>query len=43
MFVFLPVREQDLYRCMEQYPGGILIKEYQQTKLLYYLYKVQKQ
>jgi hypothetical protein len=41
MFVFLPIKENDLNKCMEQYPGGELIIEKDRVQKLYYLYRVQ--
>jgi hypothetical protein len=41
LFVFLPPFESALKQCMQQYPGGELITEYNHENKLYYLYKVQ--
>ncbi len=41
LFVFLPVRERDLNKCMEQYPGGELLFEDDRKPKQYYIYKVQ--
>jgi hypothetical protein len=40
LFVFLPVRDEDLKACMKQYPGGELKVEYMRDVKLYNLYKV---
>ncbi len=40
LFVFLPGRKEDLYKCMRQYPGGDLLEEHDLRRTLYYRYHV---
>ncbi len=40
MFVFLPDRQEDLNKCMKQYPGGELQEEHDLRHTLYFQYLV---